>query len=108
MKWLSSLDLRNNGLKDLEPLGSLTELMYLAIEKNQISDLSTLVKMAEKDAAGDQRFSPFWRIYLADNPLSDDAKAQLEKIKELGGRIFDTSVEKKSVDKKSNVKSDAQ
>jgi len=92
MKWLSSLDLRQNRLKDLEPLSSLTELKYLAIEKNQISDLSTLLRMAEKDAASEQRFAPFWRIYLADNPLSDEAKAQLKKIQKLGGRISEKAI----------------
>jgi len=94
MKWLSSLDLRGNGLKDIGPVSSLTELKYLVIEGNQLEDLSTLVEMAKKDAEGDRRFSPFWRIYLANNPFKDDSKDQIKKIVELGGRVFDESISK--------------
>ena len=44
--------------------------------------------MAEKDAAGEQRFAPFWNLYLANNPLTPAAQqAQLDKLKELGARI---------------------
>jgi hypothetical protein len=88
LKWLSSLDLKNNKLTDISPLAGLTELKYLFLEGNQVADLKTLVEMAQKDAAGDTRFAPFWRIYLAGNPLSDEAKtAQVEELKKLGGRI---------------------
>lgn len=92
LRWLSNLDIRRNGLEDLAPLKALTEIKYLAMDKNKISDLTPLVEMAEKDAEGEQRFSPFWRIYLADNPLSDKAKEQLNKIKELGGRISEEAI----------------
>ena len=94
MKWLSSLDLRANGLKDISPISSLTELKYLVLEGNQLEDLSTLVDMAKKDADGERRFSPFWRIYLANNPFKDDSKDQIKKIVELGGRVFEESIAK--------------
>ena len=45
-------------------------------------------KMAEKDASGKKRFSPFWRIYLSGNPLSENSKtAQIEQLKKHGARI---------------------
>jgi hypothetical protein len=60
----------------------------LFLDNNEITDLKVLVEMAESDAAGDQRFSPFWRIYTAGNPLGDDVReTQLPRIKELGGRV---------------------
>jgi internalin A len=87
LKWLSSLDLRDTGISDLTALADLTELKFLMLEKNSITDLKVLLEMAKKDAEGDQRFAPFWRIYLADNPLSDAAKTQIEELKKLGARI---------------------
>lgn len=87
MNWLSSLDVRKNKIKDLAPLKSLTELKYLVIEGNEIEDVTPLLEMARKDAEGETRFSPFWRLYVANNPLTDDAKKQLEEIAKLGGRV---------------------
>ncbi len=88
LKWLSSLDLTGNGIEDIKPLASLTELKYLFLEDNQVSDLSVLVEMAKKDSEGDQRFASFWNLFLAGNPLSDEAKgAQVEEIKRLGGKV---------------------
>ena len=92
MKWLSSLDLRGNQVKNLKPLNTLTELKYLVIEKNQISDVSPLLEMAKKDAEGEQRFAPFWRLYVANNPLSDESKEHLDKIKKLGGRVTEDAI----------------
>ena len=93
LKWLSSLDLRKNQIQDLSPLAELSELKYLAIEKNEITDLTVLVQMAEKDAEGEQRFAPFWRIYVAGNPLSEKANSeQLERLKELGGRVSEEPI----------------
>lgn len=92
MKWLSSLDVRGNGLSDIKPIVNLSELKYLVIENNQLKELSPLVEMAKADAEGDRRFSPFWRIYLAGNPLEDDAKESIAEIVKLGGRVFDKPV----------------
>ena len=86
LKWLSSLRLKNTGISDLSALKELTELKFLHLEGNQIEDLTPLVEMAKKDEK-EQRFSPFWRIYLANNPLKDGHDQQLEVLKKLGGRI---------------------
>ena len=83
---LSSLDLANTGLSDLAPLAELKELSYLMLRNNKLTDLNVLVEMAQKDT--EKRFAPFWRIYLAGNPLSDAAKgAQVEELKKLGGKV---------------------
>ena len=55
---------------DLKPLSELTELRFLILDNNKVTDLSVLVQMAEKDAAGDQRFAPFWNLFLGGNPLT--------------------------------------
>lgn len=86
LKWLTSLDLRGCGVTDLKFLKPLTELNYLMLIDNNVSDLTTLVEMAKGDTQ--RRFSPFWRIYLYGNPLSDAAKdTQLKELKEIGARI---------------------
>ena len=42
--------------------------------------------MAKKDK--DQRFHPFWNIYLAENPLTDDAKSkQISELKKLARTV---------------------
>jgi hypothetical protein len=69
-------------------LAELTELRFLILDDNKLSDLSVLVQMAEKDAAGEQRFAPFWNLYLGGNPLTDEAKgAQLNRLRELGAKV---------------------
>jgi Leucine-rich repeat (LRR) protein len=90
LKDLSSLDLRGNGISDIGPLGGLTELRYLFLQQNKISDLSVLVEMARKDREEKHdRFALFWRIYLADNPLSEEARTkQLEALKATGSRVI--------------------
>lgn len=86
MKWLSSLDLQNCGVTDLSFLKGLTELNFVMLVNNKVADLGPLVEMAKADS--ERRFSPFWRLYLAGNPLSDKAKGeQLEELKKLGARI---------------------
>jgi len=85
---LSTLGLSGNPVVNLAPLSGLTEWKYLFLQKTKVTDLKPLVEMAEKDAAGDQRFAPFWRIYLAGAPLSDEAKTkQAEQIRKAGGRV---------------------
>src|SRR5690606_16237578 len=88
LRWLSSLDLRGNGVSSLEALSGLTELRFLILDNNRLTDLGVLVQMAEKDAAGEQRFAPFWNLYLGGNPPSDEAKTkQVERLRELGAKI---------------------
>jgi Leucine-rich repeat (LRR) protein len=88
LKRLATLDARGCGVSDLAPLKDLNQWEFLLLDNNQITDLSVLIEMAKKDAAGDMRFAPFWQVYLAGNPLSDGAKAQAEELKKFGGRIF--------------------
>ena len=84
---VSSLDLRGNEITDLSPLKSFTELKYLFINDNKITDLAVLVDMAKADSEGQKRFSPFWKLYVAGNPLADGSKAQLDALKAMGARI---------------------
>ncbi len=88
LRWLSSLDLRGCGIKNLEFLKPLTELKYLMLADNQIEDLSPLVEMCRADSEGDKRFAPFLRLFLYNNPLSDQAKTeQATALKEIGIRL---------------------
>ena len=87
LKWINNLDLRNNKIKDLSPLAAYTELRFTFISGNQIADLAPLLAAAKADVAGQQRFAPYWKLYLTENPLSDAAKAQVEELKKLGVRV---------------------
>lgn len=88
LKWLERLDVSGNGLTDVSALAGLTEWRYLFLHRNKITDLSILIEMAQKDKKGDQRFAPFWNLYLADNPLSDAAKGkQLEELKKVARTV---------------------
>jgi Leucine-rich repeat (LRR) protein len=85
---LSTLNLKDNQIKDLGPVAKQTELRMLILEKNKIADLTPLVNAAKEDAEKDKRFAPYLRLYLKDNPLSDDAKTkQLEALKSFGVHI---------------------
>ena len=79
--------MRGNEVTDLAPLKGFTELKYLFINDNKVTDLAVLVEMAKADSEGQKRFSPFWKIYVSGNPLADGANAQLETLKSLGARI---------------------
>ena len=62
----------------------------LMLEKNKITDVSALVAAVEADAKGPKRFAPFLRLWLAGNPLSDEAKKkQLPALKAAGVRLQD-------------------
>jgi hypothetical protein len=57
------------------------------LAQNKITDLAPLVEMAKNDKQ--KRFAPFWRLYLYENPLSDQAKnEQVAELKTMGARIF--------------------
>jgi hypothetical protein len=48
------------------------------------------VKWAKADADKDKRFAPYLRLYLAGNPLSDDARTkQVPELKKIGVRLED-------------------
>jgi uncharacterized protein (TIGR03067 family) len=85
---LSTLELKDNLIEDLGPLAHQTELSILMLERNKIRDLSGLLKAAKTDAEGLRRFAPYLRLYLAGNPLSEQAKTkQLADLKSFGVRI---------------------
>lgn len=85
---LMTLELQENQIADLKPLTKQTDLNLLLLEKNKVSDLSPLVDWAKADAEGQKRFAPFLRLYLAGNPLSEEAKSkQIEALKKYGVRI---------------------
>jgi internalin A len=89
LKGLDRLDIKDNQVTELAPIAGYTELRYLFLQNNKISDLGVLVTMAEKDNAGQKSFAPFWRVYLAGNPLGAAAKGeQVEKLKAAGVRLF--------------------
>ena len=65
----------------------MTELRYTFLEGNPLKDLSVLVEMARKDVEGDQRFAPYWFLYLDVDSLPDAAKQQVEELKKIGVRV---------------------
>jgi Leucine-rich repeat (LRR) protein len=87
LKWIDLLGLKNNQISDLAPLSGLTELRYTFLEGNPLKDLSVLVEMARKDVEGDQRFAPYWFLYLDVDGLPDAAKGQVEELRKLGVRV---------------------
>ena len=88
VKWLASLDVSSNKISDIRPLEKLTELRWTFLQENKIEEIGPLVEMAKKDAAGDQRFAPFWRLYLGKNPLNEQARSQhSDELKKLGVRL---------------------
>ena len=85
---VQSLDLRNNAIKDPSFVAGYTELQYLLLDDNKITDLSVLVTMGQKDLDGQKRFAPFWNIHLSGNPLGAKAKQeQLAALKKQGARL---------------------
>lgn len=89
LKWLSSLDLAGSHIESLDFLTGLTELHYVNLEQNKISDWGPLVRMAEEDAAGQKRFAPFLRLYIHGNQLEADGVAdQLAALRKIGTRVF--------------------
>lgn len=89
LKGLTTLAVRDNQVSDLGPLEQLRLSNFLFLERNKLENLDVLVRMAKADAEGDKRFAPFWRIYLAGNPLSDEAKEhQVAELTSIGGRVF--------------------
>ena len=53
-----------------------------------ITDISVLLEMASGDSSGARRFSPFWRVYLYGNPLSEKAtQEQLPALKNISAKV---------------------
>ncbi|MCA9106175.1 MAG: leucine-rich repeat domain-containing protein [Planctomycetales bacterium] len=87
-RFISSLDLKGNGITDLTPIANFQDLNFLFLQENKLTDLSILVDMARRDIDGRRNFAPFWKLYLRDNPLSDEARgAQVQALQEMGARI---------------------
>ena len=110
LKKLWSLDLSRNKIADISPVAQLNRLSQLGLADNliidispippgngmystylsgnKIADIGPLVKLAQTDAEGDRRFASFWRLYLNDNPLSDQSKTEgLESLRKAGVRL---------------------
>lgn len=88
LKWLANLDLQKNGVEDVTPLAGLTELRFTFLQGNKIKDFAPLIEMASKDAKGDKRFAPYWRLYLDDNPVEDAKRdEQIKQLKSVGVRV---------------------
>lgn len=85
LKNLTSLHLEGNGLENIEPLRGLTELNYLFLQDNKLTDITVLVEMAEADK--EQRFAPFWNVFLSGNPLAENASKQIEVLTKLGADV---------------------
>ncbi len=86
---LNNLELSDNRIVDLSPLTEMNQLSFLFLQNNRIEDLAPLVAMGRKDYEGQKRFVLFWKVYLAGNPLSDQAQSeQIPELKELGTRLF--------------------
>lgn len=98
MKWLSNLDVSGNRISSVNELSSLTSLRFTFLQENQIRDISPLISMARRDTEGPRRFAPYWRLYLARNPVED--RSQLEALRELGVRLDTEYVHQKPQAKK--------
>ncbi|MEW4489772.1 leucine-rich repeat domain-containing protein [Thalassoglobus sp. JC818] len=88
---ISTLGLTNNQVSDFSPISDWKNLHLTMIEGNPIENLSVFVRMARKDVNGERRFAPYWNLYLDVDPLPDQAKKQVERLKKLGVRIKTSS-----------------
>jgi Leucine-rich repeat (LRR) protein len=85
---LMVLKLSDNSIEDLSPAVAHPPQSMLLVERNKIADLAPLVNAAKADSEGRKDFAPFLRLYLAGNPLSDNAKnEQLAALKGFGVRV---------------------
>jgi internalin A len=85
---LTSLGVAHNQICDVHPLTELHDLNWTFLQGNQIRNIAPLVTMAQQDAAGEQRFAPFWNLYLGDNPVPEDVRdGQYEALRQAGVRL---------------------
>ncbi len=86
LKRLDSIGLAHNKIEDISPLPAGHGMYATYLQGNQIRDISHLVQLAEQDKQKD--FAPFWRLYLARNPLNDQARSEhIPRLRELGVRV---------------------
>jgi Leucine-rich repeat (LRR) protein len=93
---LGVLTLSDNEIDDLAPLCKHPPRSMLIVERNKITDLAPLVEAAKADQAGEKRFAPFLRLYVADNPLAD--ASQLDALKEAGVHIMESTRKEKAAE----------
>lgn len=84
---VDSLDLAHNRISDVSPLKSQSHLTFTFLQGNQIRDIRPLVEMAREDVKGEQRFAPYWKLYLARNPLNAESKKMLDELRSIGVRL---------------------
>jgi hypothetical protein len=68
----------------LEPL---TELQFLFLEGNKVSDLTPLHRMWKKDNDGAREWAPYCQIFIEGNPIDENSKKLVEEMKKDGARI---------------------
>ena len=82
LRWLSVTD---NSISDVSPLAELTGLRTVFLARNAISDVESLLS--------DERFATGNRIYLHDNPLSNEAlSTQVPALRDAGADVYTVSV----------------
>ncbi len=86
---LWSLNVSQNQIASLEGISALKRVDHFQLAGNKITDLTPLVEMWKSN----ENRHVFVRLYLAENPLSDPAKAQLKDLKALGLQIMDIDLE---------------
>jgi hypothetical protein len=68
----------------LEPL---TDLQFLFLDNNLISDFAPLHRMWKKDNDGAREWAPYCQIHAGGNPVNEASKALLEEMKKAGARL---------------------
>jgi Leucine-rich repeat (LRR) protein len=85
---LDSLGLAHNDIDDVSPLPGGSGMYTTFLHGNRIADISPLVEMARRDAEGEKRFAPFWRLYLAGNPIPEETKSRhVAELKKAGVQV---------------------
>jgi Leucine-rich repeat (LRR) protein len=81
------LSLKGNGVTDISPLEPLTELQFLFLENNKITDFAPLHRMWKKYSDGPREWAPYCQIFIEGNPMDEPSKALVDQLKKAGARI---------------------
>lgn len=86
-KWrgLFTFSANDNSITSLQPIVNLTNLYWLMIENNKVSDLGSWPVMDTQHATNE--FLPFLNLYIKGNPLDGAAKGKLKRLKEIGTKV---------------------
>lgn len=87
LKGLTLFSVAHNSVSEVDALSGLVEPSFVILAHNRIRDIEPFYKALTNDLAGSQRYAPFARIYLQDNPLSRKSKKLAEELKAKGVRI---------------------